>query len=358
MRRLLLLCATAVVLFAGCVVSTDTFNKAVVESDARKVKVENLTRDLEGAKAENDGLRKEMAALGAAKEVEIASVKAKLDELSNRGIMTTQEIGDLRLERQRLASLNKTKDAELDSIKKSFDEAGARAASLTKDIDGLRQDKDRLTTSDKVKSDEIALLNATLINLTKENDYLKREVERLQVKTGELSAAKEKELSNVKSTYENLVKEMQSEINKGEVKITQAVDRLSVNMVEKILFDSGKAEVKPAGLKVLNRVGNVLKAVTDRQVRVEGHTDNIQIGGRLKEKYPTNWELSTARAANVVRYLQDNVGIDPKLLSVAGLAENKPVASNDTAEGRALNRRIEIVLLPLDVDRVLEELKK
>ena len=97
---------------------------------------------------------------------------------------------------------------------------------------------------------------------------------------------------------------------------------------------------------MLERVGEVLKQMDNHIVRVEGHTDNATIRGRLAQKYPTNWELSTARATNVVRFLQETTGIDPARLEAVGLGEHHPLASNDTKEGMAQNRRIEIALLP------------
>jgi len=116
-------------------------------------------------------------------------------------------------------------------------------------------------------------------------------------------------------------------------------------MVEAILFDSGKAEVKPEGLVVLGKVIEILKTVNDKAIRIEGHTDNKPIVGPLTQRYPTNWELSAARAITVSRYLQKQ-GIEPANLSAIAFAEFKPVADNDSLEGRARNRRIEIVLVP------------
>ena len=315
MKKLLLACLAVSVILMGCV-STKTYKAAVDESEMRRTRLEKTSQELADANKSIKKLKDDIAALTAAKEKEAVALQGKIDELSSRGIMTSREIED------------------------------------------LKKEKDRLADSDRTKSGEISALKAELDKQTKEKEYLSREVERLQLKAGEISSEKEKELANVKSTYENLVKELKTEIEKGDIKITQAVDRLSVNMVEKILFDSGRAEVKPGGLKVLKRVGDILKGVTDKQIRVEGYTDNVRIGAKIRSKYPTNWELSTTRATNVVRYLQDKVGLNPKLLSATGFAENKPVASNDTPESRAQNRRIEIVLLPLDIDRVLEELKK
>jgi chemotaxis protein MotB len=140
--------------------------------------------------------------------------------------------------------------------------------------------------------------------------------------------------------------DMKAEIDQGQVTITKLADRLSVSMVDRILFPSGEAEITPAGLKVLQRVGNVLKNAENKVIRVEGHTDNVPISDKLADKFPTNWELSTARASNVVRFLEEKVAIDPARLEAVGLSEFHPVASNATAQGRSRNRRIEIALLP------------
>ncbi|MEE9165409.1 MAG: OmpA family protein, partial [Nitrospinota bacterium] len=100
-----------------------------------------------------------------------------------------------------------------------------------------------------------------------------------------------------------------------------------------------------------------LETVKNRQIIIKGHTDNVPIGKKIKEEFPSNWELSALRAINVVHYLHKKVGISPKTLSATGYSKFRPVATNDTPEGRAQNRRIEITLLPLDVDKVLKELE-
>jgi chemotaxis protein MotB len=138
---------------------------------------------------------------------------------------------------------------------------------------------------------------------------------------------------------------MKGEIAKGEVTISELKGKLTVNMVDAVLFDSGKAEVKEEGQAVLRKVISILKDVKDKSIRTEGHTDNVPIVGMLAKKYPTNWELSAARAINVTRYLHEQ-GLDPALLSAVAYGEYKPVAANDTPEGKQKNRRIEIILVP------------
>lgn len=170
----------------------------------------------------------------------------------------------------------------------------------------------------------------------------------LDTQVAAVSRQKEEELGRLRATYDQLVNDMQAEIAQGQIQITRLADRLSVSMVDRILFPSGEADITPAGLRILQRVGNVLKTTEGKIIRVEGHTDNVGISERLQGTFPTNWELSTARASNVVRFLQDSVGIDPTRLQAVGLSEYHPVASNTTVKGRSQNRRIEIALLPVE----------
>jgi chemotaxis protein MotB len=154
-----------------------------------------------------------------------------------------------------------------------------------------------------------------------------------------------------------LSKSLQAEIERGDITIKQVRDRLTINMVEKVLFNSGQAQVKPAGLNILTQVSNVLKNVTDKQIRIEGHTDNVPIGVKIRDKFPTNWELSTARATTVVRFFIDRGGVSRESLEAVGFADTRLVASNDTDAGRTENRRIEIVLYPKDLSQVIGEVK-
>jgi len=180
-------------------------------------------------------------------------------------------------------------------------------------------------------------------NLEKEKAAISNELEE---KIANISKEKEAEIAKLKGTYDELVNDMKEEIEQGQIKITQLADRLSVSMVDKILFPSGETKITSDGIKVLERIGKVLKNTKDKIIRIEGHTDNVPIHRRLKKKFPTNWELSTARATNVLRFLHEKTGIAPQRLQAVGMAEYHPVASNETPSGRSQNRRIEIALLP------------
>jgi chemotaxis protein MotB len=130
------------------------------------------------------------------------------------------------------------------------------------------------------------------------------------------------------------------------VRIESQGEELRIRLPEDVLFGSGEAALSPDGTRVVEQLGERLAAVTTGHIYVEGHTDDRDISGALAERFPSNWELSTARATRVVRLLAADSGIDPERLTASGYAEHRPVASNETEEGRAANRRIEIRVTP------------
>ena len=144
--------------------------------------------------------------------------------------------------------------------------------------------------------------------------------------------------------YDALVNKLSGEVQKGQLQVRQYQNMLSVDLAEQIFFDSGRAKLKDTGKEVLKKVGEALKSYDKKIVRVVGHTDDVPLAKAIQNVYPTNWELSVARATNVVRYLQE-VGVPPERMVAAGRGEYAPVAPNDTEDGRQKNRRIEIMLI-------------
>ncbi|MDD5762529.1 MAG: OmpA family protein [bacterium] len=268
----------------------------VTENTALKVRNERLISDLAGMTLQKDKLNTDLAYVTGQRD-KLAADKEELDKvLQSKSDTLSQTIFDLRRKVTDLDAENGKLRERNAALQKALDEKTKRAADLEKEVETLKK-------------------------------------------------VKEEQVQKVSSTYEDLLVKMKSEISQGQVTISELKGKLTVNMVDSILFDSGKAEVKAGGLEILGKVISILKDVNDKSIRIEGHTDNVQIVGGLAKRYPTNWELSAARAINVTRYLQDQ-GIDPVHLSAVAYGEWKPVATNDTAEGKAKNRRIEINLVP------------
>ena len=184
-------------------------------------------------------------------------------------------------------------------------------------------------------------------SLTQQKSKLEQDNASLEQKNKEMAqqkAALETATQERQKQYDALVQGLAKEVEKGQLQVRQYQNMLSVDLAEQIFFDSGKAALKAGGKDVLKTVADALKGYENKIIRVVGHTDNVKLAKSLQATFPTNWELSVARATNVVRFLQD-AGIPPERMIPSGRGEYEPVAPNDTPEGRRTNRRIEIMLI-------------
>jgi len=155
-----------------------------------------------------------------------------------------------------------------------------------------------------------------------------------------VAQAPEKPASGMQETYTTLVKVLGKEMKSQEVHIQQSSEKIEINLVEKLLFHTASAEITPQGKELLAKVSSALTHIDGKRIYVVGHTDNVPISNI----YPSNWELSTARACSVVRFLTDKAQISPALFYALGRADQQPVADNATEAGRAQNRRVEILI--------------
>ena len=199
----------------------------------------------------------------------------------------------------------------------SAEELTAKNQALQTSLDTANQDKAKL-------QEQVTSMQASV-------DQLNAEIEKQKAQTTELQ-----------STYEGLVGQLKGELSSGQVEIQQMRDGINVSLAQDILFPSGSAKLDKSGQELLTKVAEEFKN-SPYQIQVIGHTDNQKIGASLASRYPTNWELGAARSSVIVRLFQD-AGLDTKRLVVVSAGEARPRASNDTPEGKKLNRRIEIRL--------------
>ena len=188
---------------------------------------------------------------------------------------------------------------------------------------------------------EIAQLKNQIGQMRQDKDA---EVNRLLAQKEEAVQVKDKELSDLEMAKRELAQSLQKEIGDYKAKLEMTERGLVITFLAEVFFDSGKDVIRQDGKEALRKVGQVLnKEVIDSRVAIEGHTDNdpIRYSG-----WKSNWELSSARALAVLHHFVDECEIKPERLSANGYGEFKPVASNDTPEGKQQNRRVEIVILP------------
>ena len=174
------------------------------------------------------------------------------------------------------------------------------------------------------------------------NAALAAELEALRGRAVEL----EREVQQAAKAQEGLEQQMRAALESRDVTISELQGKLTVDIVDRVLFDSGLAALKPEGQTVLRKVAGVLAKFPKRTFQIVGHTDNVPIRARTADGFTDNWSLSAGRALAAVRFLVGECGVDPHRLTAAGGGEYQAIADNGSPEGRAKNRRIAVVVLP------------
>ncbi|HEV2694300.1 MAG TPA: OmpA family protein [Verrucomicrobiae bacterium] len=184
-------------------------------------------------------------------------------------------------------------------------------------------------------------LNAALGESQKQKD----QIADLQKQIADL----QQEKADAAQMAKGLEQEMRTDLESKDVTISKLQGKLTVNITDRVLFNSGEAELQPAGETVMRKIAALLAAHPNIKIHVVGHTDNVPIRPEAHGRFASNWELSTARALAAVHFLTERAGVDPRRVGAVGYGENRPIADNATAEGRSKNRRIAIIILPDEV---------
>jgi len=259
----------------------------------------------------------------AQKDADLVSCARSLKNAESEGIALQSEKTEME---KQMTMMEK----QMAKLKKESDEKIAKADS-------------ELKTQKSAKSDLESEIRNLDFQFKKTRDNLSecQAVREKEKKDAQARLAKETEALTARET--SLRSRLENEINSRSVEIERLRDRLNVRLLDSILFNSGSAKILPEGMKTLDKLAEALLD-SNEKIRVEGHTDNVPIKESSREKYPSNWELSSARASSVIRYFQSAHGIAPERMEAVGLALYAPIDSNDTDEGRQRNRRVEIVL--------------
>ncbi len=245
----------------------------------------------------------------------------------------------------------KKKEAEANRFRQDWEDEVAKRAVLQEKITTMQAQLDTLVADVNSLREKIRADEGTLVTKEGELRAARDRLLELQALVDELSKSKKKleaakaELEKKSGEYEQLASALRGEIDAGRVELMELRGRTTVKMKDKILFASGSAVIGADGRVALRKVADALRDLKAKVIRVEGHTDNVPTSPT--GPFPTNWELSAARSLAVVHFLQET-GVDPTRLSGASYSEYQPVGANDTPDGRSQNRRIEIVLVPLE----------
>ena len=294
-------------------------------------------------------------------ENKYADLKKEHNALSDENGLLKTDKNQLELDKNNLQTeLDKTK-AERDKLaadyaatKKSLDNLKASYAALEKDSN------DALEANINKNRQLLAELEAKQKALAAEQDRLnklKKDLEASSTRLAELEKMMADKEAAMKKLKETLTKSLKAFEGKG-LTVTEKDGKVYVSMENKLLFESGSWTVGSEGKKAVDLVGKVLGDNPDISVLIEGHTDNDKMTGTIGGGVENNWDLSTKRATAIVNILSANAKVKKENLTAAGRGEYAPLMSNETAEGKAKNRRIEIILTPKldEISKILNEL--
>jgi chemotaxis protein MotB len=300
------------------------FEETLSVKDATVVQLQETNKELEAAVEVQDQI----------KEKNLEALKQELQALYSQ----VSGLGELSGATPASYSVGMNDDGvDFDDLAQAFRNVRSTLASQLSDFSQLRAQNDQL-------EEEMQKLEARLRHV----EQLKNELEQVRAarEAQEAQLARVRgEVQTVGREIDRITKALEEKSGKSLV-VTQHQDRLVLTMLGQVLFESGEAHLTPLGLDIMKQVGEVLATLPNKNIQVEGHTDNNPIYGRLQQRYPTNWELSTARATTVLRYLVEQTGMDPKEFAATGYADTRPAVANNSEEGQAQNRRVEIVLYP------------
>jgi len=328
---LLIICCVLISLTGGCVVTKKSYTILLSDYTALDLEKQKLEEEFSNTKSKNDKT--------------ISEQKNRISNLE-QGLKDFKEkyADDMAVAASRQDELSK-------SITTLKNESTEETQSLLQQIADLQVKYDTDITA---KNDSIATLKSQHRDeLETMNNKLDQEIQsnkmvigklRDQIETLEdMNKEKEKALNELSRQADQIEKQLRAEIDNGEIILKRYKSKTIINIDNSILFDSGQAMLKQKVRKSLTKIAQAINKYPENNIQIEGHTDNVPIH---TEQFPSNWELSSARALAVLRFFADKTDMDPRKLSAVGYGEYHPLAPNDTKDNKRLNRRVDIVILP------------
>ncbi|MGK5093816.1 OmpA family protein [Deltaproteobacteria bacterium TL4] len=320
--------------------SAQLMAQGISQSDYdEKVKESNKNKNLASIRQKTiNTLNSKIAAL----ETEVKNAKTLLEEKEAQYQKVIAEKDNL--------------DKELGLLKQSQLEMLARSEELKVLLDTATTEKEALQNSHTEKitqlegeisknADQLKALEEQLV-LAKEGEAQRlAQKEELEQQVKALIQQLEETQAPINMAYAHLATSLKKEIEAQQIRLISQNGRLLIRVQENLLFSKAEAFIQSKGFKILGQIGKSLKPLENVSFQVVGHTDNVKISRKNAKRYKNNWELSTARAISVLKYLVEDQGFEPSRISAVGQGEYQPVASNKTSLGRQNNRRIEFVLL-------------
>ncbi|NLV68631.1 MAG: OmpA family protein [Spirochaetes bacterium] len=332
LTSLFILAISPVTIHADIFYTTKEYNNLYNQKVAAELELKSLRQQYQNDKTNLQARIRDL-------ELEVENLSRNLDNCNRKNREDSASYEQRITELEKIIDLLKTKSStkEKELINKTRELQEKCEKNLTELKNSFETERQKLLNEiEKLKSDyekKLAALHREIANLNNELSDLK-----------ELTEKQKKELSRMENQAQELEKQLTEEIKKGEIRLKKYHDRIIINIDDRISFDSGQSELKKNFLPTLEKISKILAQYPEYYIIIEGHTDDVPI---KTARFRNNWQLSTERALAVLDYLLKNTELDPRRFSAAGYGEYRPVVSNDTKENRALNRRVDIVVIPI-----------
>ncbi|WP_372682332.1 OmpA family protein, partial [Desulfosarcina sp.] len=308
-------------------------------------------RDLQG---ESDSLKQDLVTMEASAEGLEARMKALIDERDGLIAETTvlkAEDSDLRA---RIGEMETAHREALNHREEKITELSSTLTACDVRLDNLRKDEEvlalKLAEANRTITGLRDQLKDVIIRVPALKDRLEQSLEKFQAVREDLAEARaqqaelESQQKAMRETHQALLAGLKQQLDSQEASIEEYRQKLKVSFVDRILFGFSRVNISAEGKAALNQLAGVLATVPEGNISVVGHADSIPVAAAFQYRFPSNWELSSARAAAVARYLIEQGKLEPSRLEVVGLSSHQPIADNDTDAGRAKNRRVEIII--------------
>jgi chemotaxis protein MotB len=338
---------------AACRSESETLKQ---ENTTLQATVDELTARVTGLEAEKADLESRIADL----EAQIADLEAQIEMLTSEGEevslvsrtveqriqMQDAEISELKQEKADLEEQNAQLEAELSQARSEIEYLESEVESL-KSITGTNEE---LAMQIQQLQDEKAALEEEKADLEAQLEEMTQAKEELEEALALYEGAEREGKVLIEDAFERIKETLSDEIDAGKVNVSKGTLGVVIDIVGEYMFDVGKVDINPMGRIVLEKLAPLISELEGYFVGVIGNADNKPVvTPSLRKRFGTNWELSAHRGAVVVRYLVDKGELSPARMIAMGFGEFQPIEDNSTVEGRGKNRRIDIVLLPVDV---------
>lgn len=282
---------------------------------------ENLENSIKELQLKIDGLVRDIEALDKRKKDDDAAFEKKLEDCNK--LVEILKGNKNELEKKLIHENTALQQRYNETISRLTNEYTEKTKELLDEIKAIKIENEKT----------VATLKSQISNLSEELSEIK-----------ELNEQQRADLSRMEKQAGDLEKQLKEEISKGDIRLKKFHDRIIINLDDRICFDSGYAYLKRDVLHSLEKISAILQQYPEYNIMIEGHTDTVPIHN---EMFRNNWQLSTERALAVLDYILKRVDLSPQRFSAIGYGEYRPIVSNETSENRALNRRVDIVVMPI-----------